>query len=88
MLLHERHILQSQVLSHAIVDPIFGIVQVGVGGIDGYVILYGQPHAPLYVVGITHAFQPSEEEWMMCHNEVAAQINGLVDHSFRYVQTQ
>ena len=86
--LHHPHVHQSQLLRNAVVHAVLGVVQVGVGCIDGDVVLYGHSDAALHLRPLRHPPQGAEQEGMMTDYEVASQVDGLADDLFGHIQTQ
>ena len=83
-----NHVDESQALGHLVVYPVLGLVQVGMGTVYGYVVLYGQAHHALNLCGIAHLLQAAEEHGMVAHYEVAPQVHRLAHHLLGDVQTQ
>ena len=86
--LHHGHVHQSQLFSNAVVHTVLGIVQVGVGGIDGDVVLDGQSHAALHLCALSNLTQGAEQQGVVTDDEVTAEVYGLAYHLLGNVQTQ
>lgn len=82
------HIMQSQHLAQSVIDSAVCIIQVGVGSIEGDVVLDGKEQAAADVVALRiDAFSAAKQERMVADNHLAVLAVCLLDDLFGYVQT-
>ena len=84
----ELHLLHTEFLCHLVVHPALCIIHIGMHGDDTDAVLDGLYHRTLHIRQIADGLQSSEQQGMMADNEVAAFLNGFVNHLFVDVQTQ
>ena len=63
-----------------------GIVQIGVGGVEGYPMLQGKHHAALLPTEVAHLTQRAENQRMVRHNHLSVAPDCLTDDFFGDVQ--
>lgn len=82
------HIGQTEMTGHFVANAAIGIVEVGMGGIDGNIRKDGTPHTALHIPIIGDAFQPTEEQRMVAYDEITAVLYGRNYGIFRDIKTQ
>ena len=78
--LKELHIAQAEHFGDTIVDTAQGIVQIGVGSIQGHPAEDSLAHTPLHKRIVGDALQSAKEQRMMANNHIAVHCNGLANH--------
>ena len=61
------------------------IVEIGVHGHDGHIVLHRLYDRALHIVVAREVGQAAEDERMVSHNQVAALTDGLVDNRLGHV---
>ena len=74
-------ICQSELESEDAIDTVGKVVEIGMGGVNGYVVLDERENHASGGVDRGDTLDAAEDERMVCDNEVGAKGDGLVDNS-------
>ena len=78
--------LHAQKRSYLVIDSSYGIVQAGMGRIDGYIIFDCLDSAALLVTEAADLLERLENQGMVGENHVAASFYRFIHYFFRNVQ--
>ena len=76
----ELHTSHPQFVGHAERHTLPGTVHIGVGAVDGDVVLDGHGHGALHGRAAHDLFQTVENEWVVGDDQIETAVNGLGDN--------